>query len=86
MTSLVDIPCSQCGVKTRTTYRWLATQPRLVCSGCFRDIPLDGAELARRFVAIDEAVKPIEEVTAELMRNPLTRGAEAFAPASRSSS
>jgi hypothetical protein len=37
--------------KTRTTYRWLATQPRLVCLGCFRDIPLDGAELARRFVA-----------------------------------
>ena len=86
MTSLVDISCYHCGVRTRTSYGWLATQPRLVCSGCFRDMPLDCAELALWLGAIDEAVKPLDELTAELMRNPLTRGAEAFAPASRSSS
>jgi hypothetical protein len=42
MTSLVDISCCHCGVRTRTSYGWLATQPRLVCSGCFRDVPLAG--------------------------------------------
>jgi hypothetical protein len=29
---------------------------------------IDGAELARWFAAIDEAVRPIEELTAELMK------------------
>src|SRR5829696_1093004 len=73
-----DIAPRPGGVRTRTSYGWLATQPRLVCSGCFRDMPLDCAELALWLGAIDEAVKPLDELTAELMRNPLTRGAEAF--------
>jgi hypothetical protein len=75
MTSLVDISCYHCGVRTRTSYGWLATQPRLVCSGCFRDMPLDCTELARWLGAIDEAVKPLDELTAELTSNPLPHGA-----------
>ena len=80
MTSLVDISCYHCGVGTRTSYGWLATQPRLVCSGCFRDMPLACAELAHWFVAIDKAVKPLDELTGELTREPVTTRRCASAP------
>src|SRR5215208_6836182 len=80
MTSLVDISCYHCGVRTRTSYGWMATQPRLVCSGCFRDMPLDCAELARWFVAIDGAVKPLDELTGELAREPVATRRCASAP------
>ena len=66
MTSLVDISCWVCGARTRTTYRWLATQPCLVCEGCGESLYVNGPELARGLAAIEDAMIPIDEVTAEL--------------------
>jgi hypothetical protein len=66
MTSLVDISCWACGAKTRTTYRWLSTQPCLVCEGCSQPLHVDGSELRRGLDAIEDAMEVIADVTAEL--------------------
>jgi len=55
-----------CGARTRTTYRWLANEPCLVCEGCGESLYVNGPELARGLAAIEEAMAPIDEVTAEL--------------------
>jgi hypothetical protein len=70
MTSLIDISCSACAAKTRTTFPWLATHRQVVCIGCFETIPVDGVELARGFSRIEDAFGVIDEVVAEL-RTPL---------------
>ena len=71
MTSLVDISCWVCGARTRTTFRWLANQLCLVCEGCGESLYVNGPELARGLAAIEDAMIPIDEVTAEL-KEPLT--------------
>ena len=70
MTSLVEISCACCGAKTRTTYRWMTGERRIVCMNCFHEVDLDGPELARTLTKIYDAVKVIEEAAAEL-RMPL---------------
>jgi hypothetical protein len=70
MTSLVEISCACCGAKTRTTYRWMTGERRIVCMNCFHEVDLDGPELARTLAKIDDAVKVIDDAAAEL-RMPL---------------
>jgi hypothetical protein len=76
MTSLVDISCSACGAKTRTTFHRLATYRQVVCIGCFETVHIDGAELARGFARIENAFRTVDEVVTEL-RMPLLDSGEA---------
>jgi hypothetical protein len=73
MTSLVDISCSACGAKTRTTFHRLATYRQVVCIGCFETVHIDGAERARGFARIEHAFRTVDEVVTKL-RMPLRGG------------
>lgn len=70
MTSLVDISCWVCGANANDL-PLLATQPCLVCEGCGESLYVNGPELARGLAAIEEAMRLIDEVTAEL-KEPMT--------------
>ena len=68
VTSLVQISCSACAFKTRTTLRWLTTRPYLVCEGCLQSIHIDGVQLTRSWAGIEDALRVVDDVTAELRK------------------
>ena len=44
-TSKINIPCPECGHKTKKTISWLKANDVMVCGGCSKQITLDRKDL-----------------------------------------
>jgi hypothetical protein len=67
----VSISCPACGAPTRSTIGWIRICGGVFCQSCTELILLEGEWLASGYAAIEEAVRCLDEVTAEL-RRPMT--------------
>jgi hypothetical protein len=55
----IEIPCSQCGRKTKKTVGWLKTNSTLTCS-CGTRISIDASQFRRELGNIDKAVNDLK--------------------------
>ncbi|AXQ93185.1 hypothetical protein D0Z66_04775 [Cereibacter sphaeroides] len=53
----LDIPCPNCGKKTKKTVGWIKTHDSFTCSGCARDISLDKKDLVSGLKAAEKSMK-----------------------------
>jgi hypothetical protein len=69
MSALLRIECLDCGHETQTTMAWLSDRG-LICEGCYRNVPLNTAELDWGLAMIDRFWGEVDDTVA-MLKQPL---------------
>ena len=65
---IVAITCPTCRFSTRSTTAWVRTCGGVFCQGCTELILLDGERVASDCEAIDDAIRELDDIIAELTK------------------
>jgi predicted RNA-binding Zn-ribbon protein involved in translation (DUF1610 family) len=67
-TAQIDIPCPNCGAKTKKTVGWLKAYDDVVCSGCGANIKIDKSKFTAPLRDLDKGIENIKRAFKRLGR------------------